>query len=237
MAIKIKCRKCEAKFSVKDAAAGRRVKCRECGAPIKVPVPKTEEEELLDFDTAAYGDDPSGDEPPGNEPSGGTQPLPRRRKKKTTGSESGSGRKWNLENPLLWFVVPVTSAVLVYVTTMFDLRLGGGITKLIVAVAWLVAFICWWKILALAFDESGLAGLLCLLVPFYILYFVATEWHAAKKMFLVQVVAGLTLTSCYQSFHEASSVWFVHAISTIEQMQEQQMQERIEAQAEADAAP
>ncbi|MEO2017937.1 MAG: hypothetical protein ABGZ53_26595 [Fuerstiella sp.] len=37
MAIKIKCSKCEAKFSVKDAAAGRRVKCRECAAPIKVP--------------------------------------------------------------------------------------------------------------------------------------------------------------------------------------------------------
>lgn len=37
MAIKIKCRKCEAKFSVKDAAAGRRVKCRECAVPIKVP--------------------------------------------------------------------------------------------------------------------------------------------------------------------------------------------------------
>ena len=116
MAIKIKCRKCEAKFSVKDAAAGRRVKCRECGAPIKVPVPKTEEEELLDFDTAAYGDDPSGDEPPGNEPSGWTQPLPRRRKKKTTSSESnaGSGRKWNLENPLLWLVVPVAAAVLCF---------------------------------------------------------------------------------------------------------------------------
>ena len=87
MAIKIKFRKCEAKFSVKDAAAGRRVKCRECGAPIKVPVPKTEEEELLDFDTAAYVDDPSGDEPPSNKPSGGTQSLPRRRKKKRTGSE------------------------------------------------------------------------------------------------------------------------------------------------------
>ncbi len=55
MAIKIKCGKCEAKFSVKDAAAGRRVKCRECGAPIRVPVPKTDEEELLDFD-ASDGD-------------------------------------------------------------------------------------------------------------------------------------------------------------------------------------
>jgi predicted Zn finger-like uncharacterized protein len=76
MAIRIKCSKCEAKFSVKDAAAGQRVKCRECGAPIKVPVPKTDEDELLNFDAAAYGDDPSGDDA-----STGTQPLPRRRKK------------------------------------------------------------------------------------------------------------------------------------------------------------
>ena len=61
MAINIKCRKCEAKFSIKDAAAGRRVKCRRCGAAIKVPVPRTDEEQLLDFDADAYGDEPSGD--------------------------------------------------------------------------------------------------------------------------------------------------------------------------------
>jgi predicted Zn finger-like uncharacterized protein len=84
MAIKIKCGKCEARFSVKDAAAGRRVKCRECGVPIKVPVPKTDEEELLDFDAAAFGDEPSGDDPYGDEASTGTQPLPRRRKKKSS---------------------------------------------------------------------------------------------------------------------------------------------------------
>ena len=95
MAIKIKCRKCEAKFSVKDAAAGRRVKCRECGAPIKVPVPKTDEDELLDFDAAAYGDDPSGDDPYGDDVSTATQPLPRRRRK-TSGnkrSASSGGKK------------------------------------------------------------------------------------------------------------------------------------------------
>ena len=85
MAIKIKCRKCEAKFSVKDAAAGRRVKCRECGAAIKVPVPKTDEEELLNLniDAAAYGDEASGDDPYGDDASTGTQPLPRRRREKS----------------------------------------------------------------------------------------------------------------------------------------------------------
>ena len=50
MTIKIKCRKCEAKFHVKDAAAGRRVECRECGVPIKVPLPRPDEEELLNFE-------------------------------------------------------------------------------------------------------------------------------------------------------------------------------------------
>ena len=74
MAIKIQCRECEAKFGVKDAATGRRVKCRQCGAAIKVP--RTDEEELLDFDTVAYGDEPSGDDA-----AIGTRPLPRRRRK------------------------------------------------------------------------------------------------------------------------------------------------------------
>ena len=234
MAIKIKCRKCEAKFSVKDAAAGRRVKCRECGAPIKVPVPKTEEEELLDFDTAAYGDDPSGDEPPGNEPSGGTQPLPRRRKKKRTGSESAaaSGGKWNLENPLLWFVVPVAAAVLVFPAMMINLRIGGFMAILIFYVFLFVAFVAWWKILSLAFAESGLTGLLCLFLPFYILYFVATEWHATKKMYFVNVVAVLTVIVTEVSYNHAIVILLTDVMSTFNEHME-----HIEAQPEADAAP
>ncbi len=103
MATKIKCGKCEAKFSVKDAAAGRRVKCRECGAPIKVPVPKTDEDGLLDFDAAAYGDDSAGDAPYGGDASTGTQPLPRRRRKKSgskraaaSGGKKSSGSKSGL---------------------------------------------------------------------------------------------------------------------------------------------
>ena len=233
MAIKIKCKKCESRFSVKDAAAGRRVKCRECGVPIKVPVPKTDEEELLNFDAAAYGDDPSGDDPYGDDPSDGMQPLPRRRKKKRTGSESAaaSGRKWDLENPLLWFVVPVAAAVLVFLPSMINLRIGGIMWMLIGSVAGFVAFICWWKIMSLAFAESGLTGLLCLLVPFYIFYFVATEWHATKKMFLVQVVAGLTLIVTEVSFDVAFAIRLTEVISTYNEIQER------EVQAEADAAP
>ncbi|MEO2014340.1 MAG: hypothetical protein ABGZ53_08185 [Fuerstiella sp.] len=231
MAIKIKCGKCEAKFSVKDAAAGRRVKCRKCGVPIKVPVPKTDEEELLNFDAAAYGDAPSGDDAYGDDVATGTQPLPRRRKKKRTGSKSVAApdRKWDLENPMLWFVVPVAAAVLVFLTSMMHLRIGGIMWMLIGAVAGFVAFICCWKILSLAFAESGLTGLLCLFVPFYILYFVATEWHATKKMFLVQVVAGLTLIVTEVSFDVAFAIRFTEAISTYNENQEREVQDTEDA--------
>jgi predicted Zn finger-like uncharacterized protein len=233
MVIKIKCKKCEARFSVKDAAAGRRVKCRECGVPIKVPVPKTDEEELLNFDAAAYGDDPSGDEPPGNKPSGGTQSLPRRRKKKRTGSESAaaSGGKWNLENPLLWFVVPVAAAVLVFLATMINLRVGWGIAMLITSVGGLVIFVVTLMILFNAFGESVLSGLLCLFLPFYILYWVATEWHATKKRFLISVFAAMTTVATSVSFQVALGIWVTEAISTDNEIQEG------EVQAEADAAP
>ena len=233
MAIKIKCKKCETRFRVKDAAAGRRIKCRQCAAPIKVPVPRTDQEELLDFDMAAYGSDPSG-----NDPSGGTQPLPRRRKKKTTGSESsaGSGMKWNLENPLLWFVIPFAAALLVFLTTMMNLRIGGSIAMLIGTVAGFVAFVAFLMIVVHAFGESGLAGILCLFVPFYILYWVATEWHATKKMFLIQIVGGLTLLFTKVSFSVAFGIWFTEAISTLNELQERQVQEQ-EVQTEAEDVP
>ena len=233
MAIKIKCKKCEARFRVKDAAAGRRIKCRECAAPIKVPIPSTDQEELLNFDMAAYATDPSGNDSPG-----GTQPLPRRRKKKKTSGDPAarSGRKWDLENPLLWFVVPFAAALIAFLTTMMHLRIGGSIAMLIVSVAGFVAFVASLMIVVHAFGESGLAGLLCLFVPFYILYYVATEWHATKKMFLAQAVAALTLILTKVSFSVALGIWLTEAVSTYNEIQEQKIQEQ-EVQAEADAAP
>ncbi|MEO2026281.1 MAG: hypothetical protein ABGZ23_10425, partial [Fuerstiella sp.] len=112
MAIKIKCRKCDAKFSVKDAAAGRRVKCRQCGVPIKVPVPKTDEEELLNFDAAAYDDDP------GTVAGRDTMPPRAKKKKKlsSSGESSASGWKSMLdpEKPVVWVVAPTSIALVVF---------------------------------------------------------------------------------------------------------------------------
>ena len=87
MTIKIKCRKCEAKFRVKDAAAGRRVKCRECGVPIKVPLPRPDEEELLNFDAAAYGRRSVA----AVDPSGGTQCTTTSAKEKNNGQRIQCG--------------------------------------------------------------------------------------------------------------------------------------------------
>ena len=38
MSIKVECDSCFSEFSIKDDAAGRTIKCRECGESIKVPV-------------------------------------------------------------------------------------------------------------------------------------------------------------------------------------------------------
>ena len=37
MPIKVRCQECSAVFGVSDKAAGRAVKCKECGAPVRVP--------------------------------------------------------------------------------------------------------------------------------------------------------------------------------------------------------
>ncbi|MFM7866019.1 MAG: hypothetical protein ACKPHU_17540, partial [Planctomycetaceae bacterium] len=37
MPIKVQCTECQANLSVSDQAAGKAVKCRQCGAKVKVP--------------------------------------------------------------------------------------------------------------------------------------------------------------------------------------------------------
>ncbi|HIE95455.1 MAG TPA: hypothetical protein EYQ63_00230 [Fuerstia sp.] len=209
MAIKIKCRKCDAKFSVKDAAAGRRVKCRQCGVPIKVPVPKTDEEELLNFDAAAYDDDP------GTVAGRDTMPPRAKKKKKlsSSGESSASGWKSMLdpEKPVVWVVAPTSIALVVFFTTAINLTVGYGFYLLFALPASLVVFFTFWMLVIRAFGESWLKGLLCLFTP-YFFYWVATEWYDTKKTFRVMGFAILLLFTSELALEAAVRAWFTEAV-------------------------
>ena len=61
MPISLEC-KCGRSFRARDEAAGKRVKCPDCGAPVLVPAPEDDEEEVMEAVEAAPADDADGDD-------------------------------------------------------------------------------------------------------------------------------------------------------------------------------
>ncbi|MEO2017368.1 MAG: hypothetical protein ABGZ53_23690, partial [Fuerstiella sp.] len=174
-----------------------------------------------------------GDDPYGDDASTGTQPLrankppPRTSKRKkqrsrseTAGSDTESHFRLTLDNPLLWIAAALIPALFVYITTMINLKFGGLLFSLIVSPAGLVAFVASLGVLVKAFQESVFNGLLCLFIPFFIFYWVATEWHTTRKMFQAWMLATLVWIPSHLSYQQAVRAHFVdmmnRMIDTIE---------------------
>lgn len=62
----------------------------------------------------------------------------------------------------------------------------------LLGLGWLVALVGGIMLLIVAFRESVLWGIGCLIIPFVALIFVIMHWSAAKKAFFIQL-AGLAL--------------------------------------------
>ena len=78
MPIRVKCRSCSKVLGVKDSAAGKTLKCPQCGEPVRVPRPEPPEEEYEEYDYDEY-DDAEYEEP---------QPRRRSPAKNSSGSKS-----------------------------------------------------------------------------------------------------------------------------------------------------
>ncbi len=76
MPIRVKCRSCSKALAVKDSAAGKTLKCPECGEPIRVPRPKPAVEEYEEYDEYDDGEYEA--------------PQPRRRSPARKSSRSGA---------------------------------------------------------------------------------------------------------------------------------------------------
>ena len=92
MAIETQCGQCGKRYRVKDELAGRRIKCKQCGAKIVVEDPFAAADDWgSSYDDDGYGADPFGGG--GDDPYGAAAPPPRKKKKKKTGSRSASSSR------------------------------------------------------------------------------------------------------------------------------------------------
>src|SRR5579862_2851207 len=106
MSIRVECSGCNRKYQVADEAAGKSLKCKECGTTTKIPQPSEPDDdalfaELEDDDEAeddfAHEADSSNDEGKSSKPaqgrrsSGGDARKSSRKPKKSSGSSVG---KW-----------------------------------------------------------------------------------------------------------------------------------------------
>ena len=66
----------------------------------------------------------------------------------------------------------------------------GTIIFLAGSICALAAAVCWIIILLAAFQEDGYEGILCLCVPFYILYYAIARYEGEKKNLLIAVGLG-----------------------------------------------
>ena len=61
MPIRVKCRSCSKEIRLKDSAAGKTLKCPDCGGKVRVPEPEPVEEEWDEYGDE-YGDEYEDDE-------------------------------------------------------------------------------------------------------------------------------------------------------------------------------
>lgn len=95
MSISVRCKKCSAKYKLKEELAGKKIRCRECQSPIRVPAPVVEDED--DFLNALSGAEEGSsawddmDEDPLPKPrKKKPKPKPKRkRKKQSSGNSAG----------------------------------------------------------------------------------------------------------------------------------------------------
>lgn len=102
MTIKFQCKKCGKNYQVSDDKAGRKIKCRECSAPVKIP--ELESDDLYDD---------------WEEEEAAPAPAPRRRKRKSTKSKPAAKAKKKSSSGS-------NSTILIIAGVALLLALGGG---------------------------------------------------------------------------------------------------------------
>jgi hypothetical protein len=207
--IRFECPKCNKKLAVKESRAGGVGVCPECKGKFRIPAAPTEEEptsspgtkakaseeiqeslpEVRERRRAEDADSSSNDDE--------AERIPRRKKKKKRRKTAWGLPAW-LDPYLAALAVlgvvgllSVGISLIWPVVSILPIGLGGLLS---------IAGGIWF--LVIAFQDDVVAGILCLVIPFYSLYYLVTHFDAVQRPFFVQVVGVILmmLGSCVGGF-------------------------------------
>lgn len=134
MPIEIQCKSCQKKYRVKDALAGRKLPCKQCGKSMSVP--------HLEFEDDEFGDDEWGDEME-------MEPAPTLPKRRSGKKKSGKKSKSNAASPgmgkRILAILGMVFGVVIVLGGAFAMAdgnmrgargIGSGIVMLVVSFNW-----------------------------------------------------------------------------------------------------
>ncbi len=121
MTISVRCSECAKKYTVKDEAAGKSFKCKDCGATLAVPAakPRPDEDAFEDYEDDSFEAE---------------APAPRRSKKPTAGSRGGTTKKKSAKSSSGGSIVFIGGAVLGAIVLLAGL--GIAVSKLGLGSSW-----------------------------------------------------------------------------------------------------
>ncbi len=216
--IHVPCPGCNKKLGIEDRFAGRLVLCPGCRTKVRVPAPEQpaeaeqleEVEELEEIEDVLPAGPPRGaitkeagprraDPEPGYEdeevrPRRRRRKIPKPRRRKLKYEQEGGIFSEGIFGMEVFTVVMIGVALLSLPLLALSFVPGVGAIFALLAMS-LGAILSMaggiWLLIA-AFSEDSTTGLLCLFVPFYMFYFILTEFETCKKPFMCYAL-GLAL--------------------------------------------
>ena len=185
MPIEVDCPACFVPYRLKDEFAGKRIKCKQCGAVVPVPRPGRQ--------AVAEAEEPWDETP--EEPQ---RPAPgrakkKRKKKAASGGGPPLGLVLGLGGAALGLVLLLGIVGIFWTPALALLSIGGMIIGMALCLVGGVA--C----LIAAFNEDPICGVMWIFVPFYSLYYVITRFADISRWVAMwgAGVAVVMLTACF----------------------------------------
>jgi predicted Zn finger-like uncharacterized protein len=221
--IVLNCPNCQKRYEIDEALAGKKSRCKDCGELFSIPVPRARagnasrsharaatpspppvwdsvlEDEPTSFKASRGPSSPALDEfdlPP---PPRAAYPQPSR---KTSGSyrHRGDGPDvgFTIAGCYLALALLVVIGFFIWQAAADPPKARSGqifaiATFFVLGTAYLLSFCGSIWVLVVAFKESLSQGLLCLLVPCYVLYYIFSRWEDTKGPFVLQLLPPANL--------------------------------------------
>lgn len=184
MPIEVDCPACFVPYRLKDEFAGKRIKCKQCGAVVPVPRPGSRQ--------AVVEEDPWDDSPP-EAPRLAASSGKKRRKKKAASGGPPLGLVLGLGGGAAGFVLLLGVIGIFWPPMLGVLSIGGMIIGMALCLVGGVA--C----LIAAFNEDPICGVMWIFVPFYSLYYIITRFSEIGRWVAMwgAGVAVVMLTACF----------------------------------------